>query len=248
MQELSGRDIHADRVLSLPDLDLIPVFGKRPSMISDEGRVAHSFAWFANEWGTMLLAALVSVRPSRTSPAEPRALHSPTGLKRYYGAKHLHFIAGSCYHRWPRLGATRRRDRFLKVLEEARQRYRFVVVGYVIMPEHFHLLISEPEIGDPSVVMKVVKERFARPVRRGGASKTQLGLWPDADQARIWQRRFHDFNVWSERKRLEKLRYIHRNPVKRGLVSEPDQWAWSRSSPRADGERWASRPSVRLTA
>jgi putative transposase len=43
----------------------------------------------------------------------------------------------------------------------------------------------------------------------------------------VWQARFYDFNVWTERKRIEKLRYIHRNPVKRGLVAEPDQWCWS---------------------
>jgi putative transposase len=43
----------------------------------------------------------------------------------------------------------------------------------------------------------------------------------------FWQRRFYDFNVWSDRKRIEKLRYMHRNPVRRGLVLEPDQWSWS---------------------
>ena len=43
----------------------------------------------------------------------------------------------------------------------------------------------------------------------------------------VWQARFHDFNVWTERKRVEKLRYMHRNPVKRGLVNEPEQWPWS---------------------
>jgi len=109
------------------------------------------------------------------------------------------------------------------------------------MPEHFHLLIREPEIGDPSVVMKVVKERFARQIHRGGASKTQLGLWSEADEARIWQRRFYDFNVWSERKRIEKLRYMHRNPVKRGLVAEPEQWAWSSFRSYAYGEQGAVR-------
>jgi putative transposase len=81
----------------------------------------------------------------------------PTRLKRYYGAKHLHFITSSCYHRLPRLGTARRRDLFLKILEQIRRRYHFVVLGYVVMPEHFHLLISGPEIGDPSVVMKVVR-------------------------------------------------------------------------------------------
>jgi hypothetical protein len=65
-------------------------------------------------------------------------------LKRYYGAGDLHFITCSCYRRQPLLGTTRRRDLFLTVLEQVRKRYEFVVVGYVVMPEHIHLLISEP--------------------------------------------------------------------------------------------------------
>ena len=160
----------------------------------------------------------------------------PTRLKRYYGAKHLHYITGSCYHRLPRLGRGARRDLFLRILEQTRRRYRFVVVGYVVMPEHFHLLISEPEVGDPSVVMKVVKERFARQVHAKKSSKSQLGLWPEGETERIWQKRFYDFNVWSEGKRIEKLRYMHRNPVKRGLVREPEQWAWSSFRSYAYGE------------
>jgi REP-associated tyrosine transposase len=136
------------------------------------------------------------------------------------------------------LATARRRDLFLKLLEEARRRYRFTVVGYVVMPEHFHLLISEPEIADPSVVMKVVKQRFARLVRkRQRSSSGQSWLWPEADRPQIWQKRFYDFNVWSEYKRIEKLRYTHRNPVKRGLVSQPDQWAWSSFRAYACGER-----------
>ena len=55
-------------------------------------------------------------------------------------------------------------------------------------------------------------------------------------QRHVWQKRFYDFNVWTERKRIEKLRYIHRNPVKRGLVSQPEQWAWSSFRAYAYGE------------
>src|SRR5207245_10676525 len=78
----------------------------------------------------------------------------PRNLKRYSGAGHFHFITCSCYQRHPWLGA-RRRDLFLTILEQARQRFRFVVIGYVVMPEHFHLLISVPDKGDPSLVMIV---------------------------------------------------------------------------------------------
>jgi putative transposase len=117
---------------------------------------------------------------------------------------------------------------FLCILEQTRKRYRFVVLGYVIMPEHFHLLISEPQIGDPSKVMQVVKQRFAqqlftRPRKRTPLGRDSLKINP----RHVWQERFYDFSVWTEQKRIDKLRYMHRNPVKRGLANSPDQWPWS---------------------
>ena len=132
----------------------------------------------------------------------------------------------SRYQRQPLLGTAWRRDLFLMVLEQVRQRYQFVVVGYVVMPEHFHLLISEPQERTPSTVMQALKLGFARRVliqmarRRDGA---QTELSEQAPQ-HIWQKRFYDFNVWTGRKRVEKLRYIHRNPVERGLVASPELW------------------------
>jgi putative transposase len=149
-------------------------------------------------------------------------------LHRYYGTHDLHFITSSCYRRQPELGSARRRDLFVKILEETRRKYRFVVHGYVVMPEHFHLLVTEPEVGDPSVVMKVIKERFSRRVnrRRKQAAIEQGVLWEQVREP-VWQRRFYDFNVWSAHKQVEKLRYMHRNPVKRGLVENPKQWKWS---------------------
>jgi hypothetical protein len=52
----------------------------------------------------------------------------------------------------------------------------------------------------------------------------------------FWQARYYDFNVWSEHKFVEKLRYIHRNPVTRGLVALPDDWVWSSFRHYANGE------------
>ena len=52
----------------------------------------------------------------------------------------------------------------------------------------------------------------------------------------IWQPRFYDFNVWTRRKRVEKLRYMHRNPVKRELVESPEMWRWSSYRAYAVGE------------
>ena len=64
----------------------------------------------------------------------------PWGLNRYYGTGSLHFITWSCYRRQPLLNSSARRDRLLTVLEKMRTRYRFALIGYVVMPEHLHLL------------------------------------------------------------------------------------------------------------
>jgi putative transposase len=144
----------------------------------------------------------------------------PRGLKRYYGAHDLHFITCSCYRRLPLLGTADRRDLLLNLLEEVRQRHRFVVLGYVVMPEHFHLLINEPQETTPSIVMQGLKQRFANQVL-SQSRMAQRSASPLA-AGEIWQRRSYDFNVWTERKPIEKLGYMHRNPVKRGLVTQPE--------------------------
>ena len=163
----------------------------------------------------------------------------PWGLHRFYGAGHLHFITCSCYRRRPLLGTAKRRDLFLKVLEQVRKRYQFVIVGYVVMPEHIHLLVSEPQEHTPSTVMQALKLGFSRRVlaeQRRRRNPAQALLFPPLPQP-IWQARFYDFNVWSVRKRVEKLRYMHRNPVTRGLVNSPELWRWSSYRAYAFAER-----------
>ena len=164
----------------------------------------------------------------------------PPRLRRSYGAGYLHFITTSCYQRQQLLGSARNRDLFLRVLEHVRCRYRFVVVGYVVMPEHIHLLLSEPESRNPSVVMQALKQGFARRLLRrlrARQNERQTSLWEGViAEGHIWQRRFYDFVVWTKHKRIEKLRYMHQNPVKRGLVLEPEQWRWSSYRHYAYGE------------
>lgn len=116
------------------------------------------------------------------------------GLERYYGAGDLHFITCSCYRRQPLLGTQRRRDLFLTVLEQVRRKYQFVVVGYVVMPEHFHLLISEPQERTPSVALQALKLGFARRVlaeRRRQRNSAQGELFAHTPQ-HLWQARFYD--------------------------------------------------------
>ncbi len=156
----------------------------------------------------------------------------PRGLKRYYGSGDLHFITCSCYQRQPWLNTAERRDLFLRTLEEVRIEHRLVILGYVVMPEHFHLLMTEPQQGNPSTAMQSVKQRFAqRVVPRRRCSPVPCKTGKERGTPRLampfWQPRFYDFNVWTEKKRIEKLRYMHDNPIKRGLVDAPEQWRWS---------------------
>jgi len=145
----------------------------------------------------------------------------PDGLERRYAQKHLHFITCSCYERRPLLNIGSRRDLFLQILNEVRASEHFWLIGYVVMPEHVHLLISEPKIGTPSTVMQILKQRVSRQVR-----KTLSARQRDVTDS-FWQSRFYDFNVWTQKKRIEKLHYMHMNPVKRGLVDNPKLWPWS---------------------
>src|SRR5689334_2591147 len=86
-------------------------------------------------------------------------------LKRFYGRRDLHVVTFSCYRRRPYLGTIRSRNRFVRVLDEIRSRYDFALIGYVVMPEHVHLLIGEPRKGNPSKVLQVLKQRISRALR-----------------------------------------------------------------------------------
>ena len=151
----------------------------------------------------------------------------PKGLRRIHGGGDWHFITCSCYRRQQFLGSAKRRDLFLKILEEVRARYDFGIAGYVVRPEHFYLLITEPKQRTLPLVMQVLKQRISRAGRKKKRATRQIGIWQEDDAPAFWQPRYYDFNVYSQRKHIEKLRYIHRNPVKRGLVKSPELWRWS---------------------
>ena len=135
----------------------------------------------------------------------------PLDLVRYQETGNLHFVTFSCYQRRAYLAAPEVGDLFERALERMRVRYEFYVSAYVVMPEHVHLLVSEPRRVRLSTALQALK----------------LSVAVQRTERPFWSHRYYDFNVWSERKVVEKRRYIHRNPVTRGLVGEPDGWAWS---------------------
>jgi putative transposase len=137
----------------------------------------------------------------------------PSGLKRYHTFGHDHFVTFTCYHRHPYLNDDHSRTIFEQALETLRQRHQFHIYGYVLMPDHVHLLLGEP------------KETKLEDIFR--ALKTQTSKLLKGDRPHFWQRRYYDFNIITQPKFIEKLRYIHRNPVEEGLVENPEDWQWS---------------------
>jgi putative transposase len=130
------------------------------------------------------------------------------GLVRCQQCGSFHFLTFSCYHRQELLTREGACGVFERVLEAVRLRYGFVVAGYVLMLEYVHLLVGEPHRLSLSVALQVLKQQTSRKLKQCG-------------EVQFWQRRYYDFNVHNEKKRVDKLRYIHRNPVKRGLVEKP---------------------------
>jgi putative transposase len=165
----------------------------------------------------------------------------PRGLKHFQQSGQLHFLTFSCYRRRPNFATPHSRGCFESSLERVRLSYGLCLYGYVVMPEHVHLLVNEPERGCLSQLLQSLKQSVARTLALRAAES-------------FWQARYYDFNVWSESKFMEKLRYIHRNPVTRGLVKQREDWLWSsfrHYSTGADGvveieSQWTARRREKL--
>ena len=137
----------------------------------------------------------------------------PSGLVRYQQAETLHFITFSCFQRLPYLADPQSKSVIEAILEQTRSRHNARIYAYVVMPNHVHLIINEP----PSISLAQFPKSFKQ-----SASRTLKG-----DRKQFWQNRYYDGNIGGEDARLEVIRYIHRNPIKRGLVTRPHDYPWS---------------------
>jgi putative transposase len=137
----------------------------------------------------------------------------PWGLTRFHQSGQSHFVTFCCYHRRRLFTTDESRRVFESGLERVRRSFKLHVYGYVVMPEHVHLLFSEPQQDTLADALKSLKQ---------GVSRRLIG-----DAEHFWQKRYYDFNIRNYPQLVEKLRYIHRNPVERGLCERPEDWKWS---------------------
>ena len=180
----------------------------------------------------------------------------PRGLRRFHESGQCHFVTFSCYRRRPYFATAEVFDLFVRCLEDMRVRFDVCVYGYVVMPEHVHLLLSEPaafacdcssqasqvsaqkaganlgHLATLAEAMHYLKLSFAKRVRRLRAASSQVSaLRAGANLGHLpgsfWEKRYYDRNVRDYCEFTVKLRYLHRNPVKHGLVLTPAEWKWS---------------------
>ncbi len=177
----------------------------------------------------------------------------PWGLKRFQQSGQTHFVTFCCYRRRPLFTDAASKRVFETVLERVRRSFGLCVYGYVVMPEHVHLLISEPPRESLAEALKSLKQ---------GVSRRLIG-----EAEHFWQKRYYDFNIRNHEQFVEKLRYIHRNPVKRELCERAEDWEWSsflqyatgcegrveiecewaaRRRERAEGKLWSGRGTAPL--
>jgi len=181
--------------------------------------------------------------PTR-SPLDPRAAPFNTTemdteyrktLKTYDIDGDAHFLTFSCYQR--RTFFTR--DRFCEFVIDAinrgREKWGFDLWAFVFMPEHIHLMILPQHGTKISQIRNSIKQSASKRavawLRRHAPSylKNLEDIQPNGNKTyRIWQRGGgYDRNLRSSRDIHEKIRYIHENPIRRGLVSIPSDWKWS---------------------
>jgi putative transposase len=174
------------------------------------------------------------------APHEGYNLRVPK-LQHYYGLNHLHYLTRSTYRRARLFDCERFRNQWVLALGDLRRELAFKIIGYVLMPEHFHALIWPTERANPSQIMQKLEDRTALFILKNLKENlsypwcrkmlARVTLPPTVHHHahfRVWQRKGYDMNIWTPKKRDEKLNYMHNNPVNRGLVKEPGDWPWSR--------------------
>ncbi len=137
----------------------------------------------------------------------------PSALERFHHSGQTHFITFCCHRRRTLFLSQASNETFELALERVRRTFQLYIYGYVVMPEHVHLLLSEPKQETLPAAIKSLKQ---------GVSRRLIG-----EAEHFWQKRYYDFNIRNRRQFTEKLRYIHRNPVMRELCAHPEDWRWS---------------------
>lgn len=153
-----------------------------------------------------------------------------TQLRHYDHLGTARFITFSSYQRFPVFQSEAACLLFINELKNMRDTLKLRILGYVIMPEHVHLVLWPPDECRLGIVIGQMKARAARRILASwiGTIPNQLCHVDNESRShQIFQRRCYDHNCRTAEIVKEKIIYCHNNPVIRGLVSDPREWKWS---------------------
>lgn len=154
-------------------------------------------------------------------------------LKHYDHDGRARFVTFCTHRRLPILSNHLFRDIVVTRLHETCRVYRLILLGYVVMPDHVHLVVVPPETVELGPVVGELKRITARDIHKLlRNSHSDLGgellIWRDGrEKMAVWQRRCFDHNCRTEEAVWEKVNYCHSNPVRSGLVRQATDWKWS---------------------
>jgi REP element-mobilizing transposase RayT len=168
-------------------------------------------------------------------------------LPRFHIEGHVYYVTTVVYDRLPVFT----RPSFVIPLFDSLNYYRhkqeFRLLGYVIMPDHMHLIIWPSGQATVSEIMRDYKKFTSRRIIRQ-AEVEQIQGWTMAfEQAgqetgrsrhKVWQDSYWDVNIYNERFLRQKLNYVHRNPVRAGLAETPEEYVYSSYRNYVNGEDW----------
>jgi len=156
-----------------------------------------------------------------------------TKLRHYDHAGTARFITFSCYSRYPVLADPTAAAVLTKHLTVMREGHQIRILGYVLMPEHVHLVLHPSDEIQLGRVIGKLKARAAQEILHllqtgaDGIPQVLTISGRGARQHAVWERRCYDHNCRTADAVREKINYCHNNPVQRGLVSDPSEWIWS---------------------
>jgi putative transposase len=141
--------------------------------------------------------------------------------------RHSHFVTCSCFKRRQLLQADQAKRIVIGQLGHGLAKHAGLCPGYVVMPDHVHVLLWFSRAGQLAALMDEWKGRSSQALKRFYSTRFPR-YWSRIDPTDpIWQARYYAFNLWSRRKFEEKLTYLHRSPVRAGLADRPEAWPWS---------------------
>ena len=134
----------------------------------------------------------------------------------------VRFITFSCHKQMPLLKDDLVKGIFIKYLMMMREIHHVEIYGYVVMPDHVHLVIHPPDNIKLRIIIQQLKSFTAREYFKKRHGPVKAG-----EKRSLWKRRYYDHNCRSAKSVLEKIGYCHNNPVRRGLVNDPSDYLWS---------------------